>query len=152
PVWDTTDIRMNRNRHHPGAFCSLGVERFELILGAAEELLRLVMLNNHHGYIVQLHGIGEREKRAMGCSDFVGLVVIDPVSDVLKPSFREKIESLRCFGETGTEPARRCLSRKLADSFYGLSNRLALIFQLVHRFLDKAVAHELPTGISRSFG
>src|SRR5262249_13794984 len=90
-------------------------------------------------------------KGAMGGLDLVRLIVVDPVGDILQSSLGQMIESLRCFGETGTEPARRCLSRKLADNFHGLSNRLALIFQLMHRFLDEAVAHELPAGFFRSF-
>src|SRR5262245_15136353 len=104
-MWDAADIRMDRDRHHAGAFRSFGVERLELILRPAEELLRLVVLKNHHRYVIQLYRIREREKRAMGGLDLVGLVVIDPVSDVLEPSFREKIESLRRLGEPRAEPA-----------------------------------------------
>src|SRR5262249_13574887 len=109
---------MDRNRHHSGAFCSLGMERFELILGAAEDFLRLVVLKDHHGYVFQLWRIREGERGAMGGLDLVGLVAVAPFGDILQSSLGQMIESLRCFGEPGTDPARRCLSRKLADNFY----------------------------------
>src|SRR5262249_22160559 len=112
---------------------------------------RLVVLKNHDRYVIQLYGIREGEKRAMGGLDLVRLVVVDPVCDILQSSLGQMIESLRRFGETGTEPARRCLSAKLADSFYGLLNRLPWIFQLMHGCLDEAVANEPPAGVAGSF-
>src|SRR6266481_4032184 len=48
PMRYSADIRMDRDRHHAGALRPLGVERLELILGSAKELLRLMMLKNHH--------------------------------------------------------------------------------------------------------
>src|SRR5262249_57531494 len=108
---------MDRNRHHSGAFCSLGVERLELILGAAEELLRLVVLKNHDRYVIQLYGIREGEKRAMGGLDLVRLVVVDPVGDILQSSLGQMIESLPFFGEHGTEPAPPSPSRTLPHTF-----------------------------------
>src|SRR5215468_11401042 len=83
---DATDIRMNRYGHHASAFRSFNVQRCELILGSAEKLLCFVVLKNHHWDVVQLHRIRQRNDRPMRSFDLVRLVVVDPVSDILKSS------------------------------------------------------------------
>jgi hypothetical protein len=37
---------MDRNRHHAGALRTFGIKRLELILGAAKELLCVIMLKD----------------------------------------------------------------------------------------------------------
>ena len=101
---DSADIRVDRDRHHARALRSLGVKRLELIPGSAEELLRLVVLKNHHRDIVQLHSIGERGQGTVCGFDLVGLINVNPVGDVLKASLSQEIQGLGGLGESWAEP------------------------------------------------
>src|SRR5206468_8544096 len=128
PMRHSADVRVDRNRHDSGAVRSFSVERLELILGSAKKFLRFMVLENHHRDVVQLYRIRERNERAMRRFDLVGLIIVDPVGDIVKAGFGQEIESLFSFCEPWTKPSRRCLARELADDFHGLPDRLPLIF------------------------
>ena len=79
--------------------------------------------------------------------DLVGLVVVDPVGDVLDALVGQVVERLPRLGEAGPEPALRLLAGELPQELDGLPDGRALIGQQVHRALDHAVAHELPARV-----
>src|SRR5262245_50882078 len=142
---------MDHDRHHAGALCSFGIKRLELILGAAKKLLRLMILKNHYRDIIQLYGVRQRDELSMGSLDFVRLLVVDPVRNVLKSGLGKQIEGFRRFGKTWAEPSRGRFSSKFVDRLNRFANLFALILYLLHRPLDESVAHKLPAGFPRSF-
>src|SRR6266545_2400020 len=101
----SANIRMDRNRHHTNAFRSFGIESLELVLGSTKKLFRLMVLQNHHRDVVQLYTIRKRDERAALGFDLIGLIVVDPVGDVLQSGLSQKIESLFGFGEPWAEPS-----------------------------------------------
>ena len=101
----SADVRVDRNRHHSGAVRSFSVERLELILGSAKKFLRFMVLENHHRDVVQLDAVRERNERAMRRFDLVGLIIVDPVGDIVKAGFGQEIESLFSFCEPWTKPS-----------------------------------------------
>src|SRR6266496_1209802 len=102
---DAADIRMDGDSHHASAFRSFGIESFELVLGSTEKLFRLVVLQNHHRDVVQLYTIRKRDERATLGFYLVGLIVVDPIGDVLQSGLSQKIESLFGFGEPRAKPS-----------------------------------------------
>src|SRR5437762_3477275 len=105
PMRHSADVRVDRNRHDSGAVRSFSVERLELILGSAKKFLRFMVLENHHRDVVQLYRIRERNERAMRRFDLVGLIIVDPVGDIVKAGFGQEIESLFSFCEPWTKPS-----------------------------------------------
>src|SRR5579883_3666153 len=65
----TADIGVDRERHDLGPRRTLGIETFELIDGAFEQVVALVMLHDHHRYVVELDRIRERHELAVGGAD-----------------------------------------------------------------------------------
>src|SRR6266540_3559742 len=102
---DTADIRMDRDSHYTSAFRSFGIESLKLVLGSTKKLFSLVVLQNHHRDVVQLYTVGKRNEWAVCRLNFVGLIVVDPIGDVLQPGLSQKIESLFGFGEPRAKPS-----------------------------------------------
>src|SRR3546814_13572915 len=78
------------------------------------------------------------------------LIVKAPVAHVLDACGREQVERIRGLSQARAFPAPRCLAGEIADRRNRLGYRPSLIFQMVHRALDKAVAHELPASLECS--
>ena len=96
---------MDCDSHHASAFCSFGIESLELVLGSAEKLFCLVVLQNHHRDVVQLYTVGKRNEWAAVGFDLIGLIVVDPIGDVLKSGLGQEIQSLFSFSEPRAEPS-----------------------------------------------
>ncbi len=82
PVRLAADVGMDRQRHDFGAVFAFSVEPVELIDRAAEQIIALVMLHDHHRDVVELDRVGQGDERAVGGADHGRLVVVDPVADV----------------------------------------------------------------------
>src|SRR5438093_12743776 len=79
----SADIRMDCDSHHASAFCSFGIESLELVLGSAEKLFCLVVLQNDHRDVVQLYTVGKRNEWAAGGFDLMGLMLVEPIGGVV---------------------------------------------------------------------
>ena len=138
---------MHRQRHHARILRALGVEPIELVLAALEPLRGGVMLDDHHGDVVELERIRHGDDRSRGGADLVGLVVVHPVGDVLDPLGGQMIQRLPGLGEAGAEPAPGRFPGELPQHLDGLADGRALIGEEVQGALDHAVGHELPARV-----
>jgi hypothetical protein len=95
------------DRHDARLPRPLGVEAVELVLGSPVELGRRVVLDQHHREVVDLHRVRNGDERAARRADERGLVVVDPVADVLDAlrlaeySKRSRGSRLRASSESG---------------------------------------------------
>ena len=138
---------MHGERHHARVHRALRVEAVELILAAREPLLRRVVLDDHHRDVVELERVRDRDEGARRRLDLVGLIVVDPVGDVLDALLGEEVERLPRLGEAGPEPAAGRLAGEVAQELDGLPDGRALIGQEVHRALHDAMGHEFPSRV-----
>src|SRR5665213_2606326 len=61
PVRLAADVRMDRQRAELRARLALGIKPVELVDGALEQIVALVMLDQHHRNVVELDGVGQRD-------------------------------------------------------------------------------------------
>src|SRR5208283_2492377 len=129
--------------HDPARPDAFLVQAIEVIAAAAQHFLGRVVLHDHHGNVVDLNRVGYRDDRAMRGRDVDGLVVENPVGDVLDAGFGQVIDGLEGFGQTGTLPPTGRLAGKAANRLDSVPDRRALVPDAVHRLLIPAMAHEL---------
>ena len=109
----------------------------------------LVVLHDHHRDVVELHGVGQRDERALGGLDDGRLVVVDPVADVLDAGFGQQFGRVERLRQARAEPADRALAPELLQRVHRFVDHAALVFDLVDRHLLEGVAHRLPAGVAR---
>ena len=74
------------------------------------------------------------------------LIVKHPIGDVFDAFCREQIDGIEGLRQARAFPAARRTPGKGGDRLDGSADRATLVFQAVHRHLDKAVPHKLPPG------
>jgi hypothetical protein len=92
------DVGMNRQRADFCALRAFGIEPVELVDRAPEQIVTLVMLNQHHWNIVELDGVGQGDQRPFGGADHGWLIVVDPVTDIFNARGREQIGCVQRLG------------------------------------------------------
>ncbi len=102
------------------------------------------MLDQHHGDVVALLGVGHVDDRRGAGLQPDRLVVQHPVGDIVVAFLFQQVRRLPGFGETGAEPAARTLAGRGRNHLGGLADVLALVLDLLHVALGEAVTHELP--------
>src|SRR6185369_7341851 len=90
---------------------------------------------------------GNRHERPMRGADLGGLIVIDPVADVLDARGGEVLGRIERLREARSQPADRLLAGELLDGLDGPADHAGLVFLFVDRALLIAVAHEFPARI-----
>src|SRR5205807_10065438 len=78
-----------------------------------------------------------------------GLVVEHPVADIIVALFGEEVGRRPGLGQAGAEPAARGFAGGLADRRRGAPDVVALVGDLLHVLLRKAVTDELPLPLAR---
>ena len=76
------------------------------------------------------------------------LLVEHPVGDIFDAGLGEKVERLVGLGQPRALPAARRLAGEFLDRGDRVGDRRPLVFDLVHRPLHEAVAHEIPAGVA----
>src|SRR5215467_5444712 len=107
-----------------------------------------MMLDNHHRDVVELHGIRQRDERALRRRNYRWLVVIHPIANVLDAGCRKMLRRVVGLRQSRTEPADRWPTREITNDLNGAGYHRALIFDLVDRSLLVGMTHKLPTCIA----
>ena len=136
---------MHGEGHHPRVLGAFRVEAVELVLDPLQPFGRGVVLDHHHGNVVELDRVRHGDETARGGADLVGLIVVDPVGDVLDALGGQMVERLPCLREARPEPALGLPARELRQHLDRLADGRALIGQDMHGALDHAMGHELPS-------
>src|SRR5262249_48563132 len=75
PVWYAREIRVDRDRHHTRRLRAVEVQPIELVLAAAEEFLRWLLLNSGDDDVVDFDRVGDRNDLAGPRLEVDGLIV-----------------------------------------------------------------------------
>src|SRR5436190_1971712 len=140
----SADVGMDGKGHDLGAVFTLGIEPIELVYGAPGKIFALMVLNDHHGDVVDLDRVGQGDQRAARGGDHGGLVVIDPIADVFYAGAGQELRCLQCLGQTRAQPAYRTLAAEAIEDVEGAVDHAGLVVDLMNRDLIVAVTHELP--------
>src|SRR3979411_702763 len=152
PVRLPADIGVDRQRHDLRAVLAFVIQPVELILGAPQQVLALVVLHDHHGDVVDLDRVGQGDERPLGGADHGGLVGIDAVARIFRARTDQDFGRLQRLGEARSEPADRPRAGEALEDVHRAVDHLALVLDLVDRHLVIGMAHELPAELLRLLG
>src|ERR1700733_13185223 len=144
PVCCTHVVGRDHQRQDARGLGGIRIDLLELVERAILIFRRLVMLDQHHGDVVALLRVGNIDDRRRGGLEPDRLVVEHPVGDIVIAFLLQEVRRLPSLGETGAEPAARTFAGRLLNHIGGLADILALVLDLLHIALGKAVAHEFP--------
>ncbi len=128
------------------------VEPVELVDAAPQPFLGRMVLQRHHRDVVHLHRVRASKPPGRAPSRCGTAGRRAPSRRRTRCPPRRAVDGVEGLGEPGTFPAARRLAGELADRRDGVADRRALVFEVVHRPLDVAVAHEFPARLSRRLG
>ena len=140
------EIGVDGDRHHARNRRPFLIEAVKVVAAPAEDFVGRLQLDRRHHHIVDFDRVGNGNQLAGLGLDAYRLIVEHPVGDVFDPGGSEQVGGVVSFGDAGAFPAARRLAGEFADGVNGLLDCQRLIFDLVHRFLHKTVAHEIPAG------
>ena len=113
PVRLPADIGVDRQRADFRALGTLGIKPVELVDGAPEQVVALVMLDQHHRNVIELDAVGQGDERPIGGADHRRLIVVNPVADIFHARGGKQFGRVERLRETRTEPADRLLAGEL---------------------------------------
>ena len=154
PVRIADQKRMQADRHHAAGRGALLVEHVELIADHLAENLRALMQIEERRNVVDLHRIGHGDHRALLHPHRVGLVIVDPVADIVDAVLGQDIERAHGLAQSRAEPAARRFADALGDRSHDcLDERAFLRFRLAGEQggIVVAMAHPLPVEFSSLF-
>src|ERR1700691_2057227 len=115
PVRHAANVWMYRETQYLSARDAFLIKPVELVAGALQENIGMMMLHHHHRDVVQFHRIGKRHQPSVRSCDFGRLVIIDPVTDVLDSGLGQQVGRLVGLGQPWAEPAYRSLAGEFLD-------------------------------------
>src|SRR5262252_208366 len=151
-MWHADQIGVQADRHDPPGGGALGIERIELPADHFLELVDRAVSILEMRRVVDFVRVRDRHQPIPADIHEIGLVVIDPVSDVKTAFCRKEIEGVPSLGETGAEPTDRLLAGHLGDARESVRNRLSLLAgsELVEPYaVGAVVAKDLPAELHR---
>src|SRR2546427_1180509 len=145
PMGRAHDIRVYHQRQDPRRFRRIGIQLLELIDGALPVFCRCVVLNQHHGDIVDFLRVGYTDQGARARLEQDRLIVEDPITHVVVTFLGRNIRSIPSLGEPGAQPPARFASRKFADDGRRLGDIGPFVRNFLHIFLAETMADKLPS-------
>src|SRR5258708_1826932 len=141
------DVGMDGDRHDLRALGAFLVQALEAVDALSRPVRGFVVLHDHHRNVVAFHRVRQRDERPVRSRDFSGLVVVDPVADVLDAGCSEVLGRVVGLGEPRPQPPDRPLADELLDRVERVQDHRLLVFFAVDRSLLVAVAHKFPAGV-----
>src|SRR5438132_174338 len=108
------------------------------------------MLNQNHCHIVALLCVRDAHKWPCGGLQHDGLIVEDPITNVVISFFGENIRRVPGFGQARTEPSSRCATSKFFDRGSSFFNVDALVGNFLHVLLAVTMPDKFPSALARS--
>src|SRR5215831_17315374 len=109
------DIGVDRHCHYARPGRALRMESVEVVRAALLPVGRLVMLDDHHGDVVELHRVRQGDERSLRRRNDRWLVVIHPVAHVLDAGRGKVFRRVVGLRQSWAEPADRRLARELTN-------------------------------------
>ena len=151
-VWDADHERVQADGHHPAGLRAFAVENVELPLDHAFELVRTTEAIVDVRGVVDLVRIRDRDDAAPIDVHQIGLIVVDPVSDVETTLVDQMIERIPALRQGRAKPADRPFPARLLQAIERIVNELALLFggdRVQALAIGLVVADELPAKLDR---
>ena len=141
------DEGMEADRHDPPGLRALAIEHVELAFDHGLELFGGATHADHRRKVVDLPGIGDRADRPSADIHPVGLIVVDPVGDVVGAVVDQVVEGVPALLQPGRQPAARTRAGRRLDpvehALHGLALGLGFHVMEVAR-VALVMPHELP--------
>src|SRR5690348_2720279 len=99
-----------------------------------------MVLNQHHRDVVAFLRIGDADKRFAVRPKTYGLIVQNPISDIIEAFFGKNVRGVPGLGEPRPEPTSRRTSGVIANGVTRPDDVFALVRHLLHVLLREAVA------------
>jgi len=149
PVRRAHDVRVHHQRHDQRRPHRVIIELLKLIDRPIVVFAGLMMLDQHHRHVVAFLCVGKVDDRPGAGLEQDGLIIKDPVAQIVETLFDQNIRGFPGFGEAGAEPSARAFAGKPADRRGGLADVVPLVVDPLHALLSEAVADELPATVER---